>query len=85
MNGPSSELFGTVLLDSRRKSLIVVASPHVFLTPPVPEVRSAGPFSEVPIMPIDELGITMDRFVTCVMVVWAVSIFVGMSYLAAII
>ena len=77
--------FGAVVPDSFRRSLIVLVPEASFIESPREETRGSGFYREIPLGACDEIGLSVDRIVTCVMVVWAVSIFVGMSYLAAVI
>jgi hypothetical protein len=85
MPGGSHDVWGALLDDSLRGSLVLGLPARAFIQHPPVECRPAGPFEEVVTVMPDEMGIAVDRLVTCVMVAWAVSIFVGMSYLAAII
>ncbi|MBV9646439.1 MAG: hypothetical protein JO043_03150 [Candidatus Eremiobacteraeota bacterium] len=78
-----ADLCGAVIADSFRRSVIVLAPESCFIERAVDERRSCGLIREV-IVPEETLP-PVDRLVTGVMLVWAVSIFVGMSYLAAII
>ena len=80
-----ADAIGTVVPDSFRRSLIVLVPGVSLIEAPRQEMRGSGFYREIPIFPCDEIGPSVDRIVTCVMVVWAVSIFVGMSYLAAVI
>jgi hypothetical protein len=75
---------GALLFDSVRESLVVVVAVHEFIDVAVNERRGSGRAIEVLCADRDYDSVC-DTFVTCVMVVWAVSIFVGMGCLAVMI
>jgi hypothetical protein len=85
MAGRSHEVWGTVLCDSQRGSFVLGLPAGAFIQHPPDECRSLGPFEVIATVAQDDIVLAVDRLVTCVMVAWAVTIFVGMSYLAAII
>jgi len=81
----SHEISGALLRDSARRSLVVTVPASTFVLLPVAEIRAGGPVREVPLVTPDDLWMSADKIVTCVMVVWAVTIFAGMGFLAAVI
>lgn len=64
--------------------MVVTVRAEYFIELPPAERRPDGPF-DIPFSVIEgDILLPVDRIVTCVMVVWAVTIFAGMSYLAAV-
>lgn len=75
---------GTLLHDSARDSVVLVVPATDFITFAVVEGRGSG--RSVNVLSADhDFDAQCDALVTCVMVVWAVTIFVGMGCLAALI
>ena len=71
--------------DSRRCSIVVGVATRRFIQLPPEERRASGPVDAWFFVDAeDEVPVLLDRIVTCVMVAWAVVIFGGMTYLAAV-
>lgn len=81
----SHDLHGALLRDSLRASLIVTVPSDHFVELPVAESRCTGPIANVVIWEPDRaLSPLAECFVTCAMVLWAVTLFGAMSYLAGL-
>jgi hypothetical protein len=73
------------LRDSLRASLVIPVSSEYFVELPPAEVRCTGPVGSVVVCePERELSPLAECFVTCAMVLWAVTLFCAMSYLAGL-
>jgi hypothetical protein len=81
---PGRMVPGTLLHDSARDSVVLVVPMREFLSVAVIERRGCGRCVDV-LSADHDFNAQCDALVTCVMVVWAVTIFVGMGCLAALI
>ena len=82
MNDRQHDELGVLLRDSARRSLIVALPTQAFVSPPLDERRCLGAIRVVRIAPVDDMWLSVDKLVTCIMIIWAVTIFAGMTYLA---
>jgi hypothetical protein len=82
---PSHDVPGTIYADTKRRSVVIVVATESFVRAPFDERLGSGQVRELRIVPYEPVGMLTDRIVTCVMVAWALTIFVGMSCLAALI
>ena len=81
----SHDLNGVPLRDSVRASLVVTVPSDHFVQLPVAEGRCTGPIVSVVVYESDrDLAPLAEWLVTCAMVVWAVTLFGAMSYLAGL-
>ena len=75
---------GRLVHDSARDSIVLVVPASDFVSAAVVEQRGCGRCVDV-LSADHDFDAQCDALVTCVMVVWAVTIFIGMGCLAALI